>query len=62
MATYSYCIHCERVIKGVRSRIKECPFKECDGSWGDIFPWKQIAEANNYTLTPKHGDYYAMYS
>lgn len=61
MATYWWCLHCERVVASGK-RPSACPTPGCDGDYIDMWPWKEVRKINpGYPEKPVIGFYYPLY-
>lgn len=72
MATYRWCLHCERTFrKGTERRhvydgyvMLFCPYDGCDGSEpGDLWSWAEVRKGreDRYPEEPTPGVVYPLY-
>lgn len=61
-SAFLWCLHCERAFPKSRrpgngyhgrQRTGQCWYRDCDGSWMDLWDWAQIRDANGYQEAPR---------
>jgi hypothetical protein len=57
--TWVWCVHCMRCYRPGTGGW--CPYKDCDGSELDAWPWARLVGVFGYPAVPEVGKVYTNY-